>query len=136
MFFTPDKQKPYSALAPFSIQQAIASRSSWVMPVLFPCGMVFVITARWFMRSAYFKIFSLVSNIMLLGATFCTSSVGVAEWQATQRFCIMAFTSVKVIALSFLQTDFGIGRVINANDIISTMPMGSIQTDFSPFSFR
>jgi hypothetical protein len=31
---------------PFSIQQAIASRSSCVIPVLFPCGIVFVTTAR------------------------------------------------------------------------------------------
>src|SRR5215813_9537484 len=73
----------------------MVSRSSSVMAVMFPNGMVLVSTTRTRMRSAWARMLASSTNETPPGVGPKVGKAGEAEWQVTQRAVTMLRTTAK-----------------------------------------
>src|SRR5690606_12303399 len=88
--------------APCSIHLASRSRSSWVICVMLPSGMIWLAIVCAWILAAICWICSGVSNITPAGAALNSGLVGLAEWHTVQRSSITLLTLLNWLWLSAL----------------------------------
>src|SRR5690606_41997947 len=131
--------------APCSIQLASRSRSSWVIWVMLPSGMIWLAIVCAWILAAICWICSGVSNITPAGAALNSGLVGFAEWQTVQRssitlltllnsplfaaplFCSVTLACSGVVGARFCGTGWRLGESTKARQIMPTAAAGSAQ---------
>src|SRR6266511_1794456 len=123
-----DLQHAHGIFAPWRIQRPSRSRSAWVMPVTFPRGIAFVVTACCSIRLACALICEAVSSLIPRGAA--STFVGWSEWQAVQRWSTIRLTWAN--ATDVPAADSSCGRITIASAAIASAAVTGIAQTFRP----
>src|SRR6266511_898350 len=123
-----DLEHGHGIFAPWRIQRPSRSRSAWVMPVTFPRGIAFVVTACCSIRLACALICEAVSSLIPRGAA--STFVGWSEWQAVQRWSTIRLTWAN--ATDVPAADSSRGRITIASAAIASAAVTGIAQTFRP----